>query len=205
MLSITVILIVITCIVSFYAWSNADVLSKWILNPYKAAHQQQYWRLFSSGFVHADYGHLFFNMFSLWFMGEFLNERFQETFGGNATIYYLLLYFSGIVVANIPDFREKKDNPNYNSLGASGGVSAIVFAAVLLEPMMRLSLYGIIPLSGVVFGILYAGYSVYMAYRGTDNINHKAHLWGAMWGIAFVAVTYPPAIREFFEKISQGF
>ncbi len=182
------------------------MLSKSIHNPYMAFHRKEYYRLLSSGFIHGDYMHLFFNMYSLYLFGDIIEYYFNEAFGSSGSYYFLALYLIGIVFANLPDFFSKKNNPAYNSLGASGGVSSIVFASVILSPLSKMGIFPIpVMIPAYIFAVIYVAYSIYMDKRQSDNINHMAHLWGGIWGVLFVAVSIPASIPYFFEQIKSSF
>ncbi len=201
-MSITLALIVITCLISLYALNNSTFLESWMMNPYNVVRKGQYYRLLTSGFIHADFGHLFFNMFSFYFFGSQIESIFTELFGGSAALYLVLFYLVGIIVSDIPTLLKHKNDPGYNSLGASGGVSSVIFGAILFFPLNKIYLYGIIGFPGFVFGLLYIGYSFYESRRGAGYINHDAHLYGAIFGMLFMAVVYPPVIPEFFAQIA---
>lgn len=202
-MSITLALIVITCVISFYALNNNSFLESWMMNPYKVMQRGQYYRLLTSGFIHADFGHLFFNMFSFYFFGSQIESIFTQLFGGAGALYLVLFYLAGIIISDIPTLLKHKNDPGYNSLGASGGVSSVIFGAILFFPLNKIYLYGIISFPGFVFGILYIGYSVYESRRGAGRINHDAHLYGALFGILFMGVVYPPVIPAFFAQVSE--
>lgn len=205
-ISLTIILIAITVIASFAAWNRRDLRDKWIHNPYSANKYKEYWRLLTSGFIHADYMHIFFNMWAFYLFGDLVEQYFTLFFGGKAIVMFLLIYLGGIVVANIPDFIQHKNNAAFNSLGASGGVSSIVFCAVILQPTMELIIFPIpIPMPAYIFAILYVAYSVYMEKRQMDNVNHMAHLWGAIWGVVFIAATQPQTLGNFMNQILGSF
>lgn len=205
-LSLTIILVGITVITSWIGFQNTEFRSKWIHNAHAAYYRKEYYRLLTSGFIHADFFHLLFNMWALYLFGGVVEQYFVYLFGGKATVYFLLLYIFGIIIASLPDFLQKKDNVYFNSLGASGGVSSIVFCAIILNPLMELIIFPIpIPMPAYVFAVLYTAYSIYMEKRQMDNVNHLAHLWGAVWGILFIIVAQPRAISDFFDKISSSF
>ena len=194
-LSLTLILILITAAMTIYAWQNPTVLSRWMFNAYQIARRNEYWRFITSGFVHADWGHLIFNMISLYFFGQLM-----EQVVGRA--YYLVLYLVGIIVSDIPSYMKHRNNPNYNSLGASGGVSAVVFAGIVFFPLNPIYIFFIpIGIPGFLFGLLYMLYSYYEANRGGSYVNHSAHLWGALFGVAFVVILFPGAVPRFFEQV----
>ena len=142
-MSITLILIIITVGISWYGFQNPSFLDKCLLNPVRVSAHNEYYRFVTSGFVHADFGHLIFNMFSLYFFGEAMEMFLGGIFGPNGTFYYLALYILGIVVSDVPTFIKHRKNSRYNSLGASGGVSALLFAFILLAPLQKVCLYGL--------------------------------------------------------------
>lgn len=201
-MSITLIIILITVGISYYAWQNPSVLEKLLLNPYKVSKKNEYYRFVTSGFVHADFMHLLFNMLTLWFIGEGIERLFGMLFGGNGRIYFVALYILGIIVSDIPTFLKHRNSSNYNSLGASGGVAAVLFAAVLYAPLLEICLYFLICIPGFIFGILFIGYSYYESRRGSGFVNHDAHMYGAIFGLLFMAIVYPAAVPGFFEQIS---
>ena len=134
-MSVTLIIIVVTVIVSVAAWNNYSLMDRWIMNPYQIAKRGQYYRLITSGFLHADWGHLFFNMLSLYFFGGFIEQVFGMLFGTSGPIYMIGFYLVAILVSDIPSFLKHRTDSGYNSLGASGCVSAIVFAGILFRPL----------------------------------------------------------------------
>lgn len=202
-MSITLIIIVVTAIISIMAWNNYSLMNRWIMNPYQVANRGQYYRLLTSGFLHADWGHLIFNMISLYFFGGFIEQVFTALFGASGPIYLIGFYLVGILVSDIPSFLKHRNNPGYNSLGASGGVSAIIFAAIIFRPLTDICLYFALCIPGFIFGLLYLGYSYYESRRGASNINHDAHFYGALFGILFMIVVYPPVLPDFFEQIAS--
>jgi membrane associated rhomboid family serine protease len=202
-MSITLILVIITSGISYYAFSNYSLMDKLILNPYSVSKRKEYYRFVTSGFVHADFGHLIFNMLSLWFVGEGIEMLFGSLFGANGTFYFLFLYIVGIIVSDIPSYLKHRNSSSYNSLGASGGVSAVLFAAILFAPTMDVSLYFFIKMKAFIFGLLFLGYSYYEARKGTSYVNHSAHMVGAIFGLVFMAVVYPPAVPGFFAQIAD--
>jgi membrane associated rhomboid family serine protease len=200
-MSITLILVIITSGISYYALNNYSLMDKMIFNPHRVRQRNEYYRFITSGFVHADFGHLIFNMLSLWFVGEGIERLFGMLFGPNGTFYFLFLYIAGIIVADIPTFIKHRNNSRYNSLGASGGVSGVLFAAILYAPLMSICLYFFICMPGFIFGLLFLGYSFWEGRRGTSYVNHSAHMYGAIFGMLFMAVVYPASVPQFFEQI----
>lgn len=201
-MSVTLIIIIVTVGISLLAWNNSSLMDRWIMNPYQAASRGQYYRLLTSGFLHADWGHLFFNMFSLYIFGGFIEQLFGMLFAANAPIYLIGFYVVAIVVSDIPSFLKHRNDPGYNSLGASGGVSAIIFAAILFRPLSDICLYFTLCVPGFIFGALYLAYSYYESRRGRGNVNHDAHFYGALFGILFMIVVYPPVLPNFIDQIA---
>jgi membrane associated rhomboid family serine protease len=200
-MSLTVFLIAITSIASIAAFSNTKLMHDWILNPYATVHHNQWWRPLTGGLLHGNWFHLIVNMLVLYMFGENLEDYFKYAMGSRGSIYFLALYFIGIVVANISAVIRHKDDPSYNALGASGATSALVFAFVVLQPWEKTIGFFFIPpglLPNIVFGALYLVYCVYMAKRGGDNIGHEAHFYGAVWGALFMFVTQPGVLQDFF-------
>ncbi|MGA0556926.1 rhomboid family intramembrane serine protease [Larkinella sp. VNQ87] len=201
-MNITLAIIVITVLVSIYAWRNESLLDNLVLNPQKVFRRGQWYRLLTSGFVHADFGHLLFNMFTLFFFGRLIEQVFGALFGSSGPLYLLFFYLIAIVVSDLPTLFRYRNRSNYNSLGASGGVSALLFAAIMFVPTEKILIMGVIPIPGFIFGALYMGYSFYESRRGGSNINHDAHLFGAIFGVIVVILLYPPVVSSFVEQVS---
>jgi membrane associated rhomboid family serine protease len=189
-ISITLILVIITVLVSLGAFSNQKVMDDLIFYPPAVSHNNQYYRFLSCGLIHADWGHLIFNMLALYLFGKSVEEGFIDLVGGPAGRYiYLLMYVSALVISLLPTYFRNRNNYHYRSLGASGAVSAVIFAGLMLAPETEVFLYFIpIPIPGFIFAPLYLLISALMDRRGGDNINHSAHIWGAIYGLAFVIV-----------------
>ncbi|GAB2572971.1 rhomboid family intramembrane serine protease [Spirosoma areae] len=200
---IITLIIVVTVIISVAAWNNYGLMNRWIMNPYQVAERGQYYRLITSGFLHADWGHLIFNMISLYVFGAFIEQVFGMLFGAGGPPYLIGFYLVAILVSDIPTFLKHRTNPGYNSLGASGGVAAIIFATILFRPLTPIYLFFIpIGIPGFIFGGLYLAYSYYEAQRGAGNVNHDAHFYGALFGVLFMIIVYPPVLSSFFEQIA---
>lgn len=182
-LNLNTFLIVITVISSFIGFQNQEYTFKYLFNPYAVKNNREYIRMFSSGFLHADWAHLFVNMFVLWSFGQYVEAVFELYYGKMGMYFYGAFYLISIVLANIPGQIKNQNKPYYNALGASGAVSAILFAAIVFNPTSELGLFLVIPIKAWIFGILYLGYSVYMTKKGGDNIDHLAHFAGAIVGI----------------------
>ena len=199
---ITYILIALSVLASYYAWNRTDKLYAWMLNPYSVVHRNQYYRILTSGFIHHDWTHLIFNMITLYFFGRNMEYVLNYYHGGGGVVYFIALYFIGMAVADIPSIIKHRDHPNYNSLGASGAVSAVLFASILFSPTNKIFLFFIpVGMPGYIFGALYLIYSYYQGRKMADNINHDAHLYGALFGIIFSILIQPSVIPHFFEQI----
>jgi membrane associated rhomboid family serine protease len=190
MLNVTIIIIIITCLISFAAFQKEAVLDGLIFYPPAINNQKQWYRFITCGFIHADFMHLAFNMYSLWMFGGAVEDAFTRIFGNMGEAYYILLYLSSLVACLMPTYAKNIDNYYYRSLGASGAVSAIVFTYIFIDPAEKMALLILpIPLPAFLFGVIYLGVSAYLAKKGTSHINHSAHLWGAIYGIVFLIVT----------------
>lgn len=194
-MSITIIIIAITVAASFIAWSRTDLYEKWLMIPYRIKHDKEFYRFITSGFIHSGYVHLAFNMLSFYFFGRIL-----EVYLG--AVPFVALYILGIIVSDIPTYLKYHNHSYYRSLGASGGVSAIIFSFILFDPLAPLRLF-FIPITAFIFAILYLIYSYYQAKNASDNINHDAHFYGAVFGLLFTAAIHPPLVTHFFSEISN--
>jgi membrane associated rhomboid family serine protease len=194
----TVTLVIVTALLSIPAFNDARLKDRLILWPAKMHKPEEYYRLLSSGFIHADWMHLIFNMFTLFFIGRFVESQFMAH--GITPWLYVLMYLAGIVVAALPSFIKHRNNPYYRSLGASGGVAAVLFSSVYFSPWSELYIY-FIRMPNILFAVLYLAYSVYMSKRGNSTINHDAHFWGAVFGFMFTLAIEPSHGALFLEQI----
>ena len=199
---VSILLIAVTIIISLVAWQKPDLMGKMLMNPYRIQHRNEYWRFVSSGFIHADFTHLFFNLFSFFFFGVQLERIFNQLFPSYASELYILFYVLAIVAADLPTFNKHKNNPNYNSLGASGAVSAVIFAGILFFPLEPIYLFGVLKIPGIIYAGLFTWYSVEMDKRSRDFVNHSAHLYGALFGIVAMTLLYPQVWISFVEQIT---
>jgi len=194
---ITLLLIAATALVSWLALNNARLMERLILWPPAIQRRHQYDRLVTHGFIHADFQHLLFNMITLYFFGRLI-ERFFSAYIGE--IGFLLFYLSALVVAILPTYLTHRNDAGYRSLGASGAVSAVLFAFILLQPWSMIYVF-FLPLPAIVYGVLYVGYSIWMDRQGRDNINHSAHLWGAAYGVLFTLLLEPRVGPAFLQAL----
>jgi membrane associated rhomboid family serine protease len=203
-LSLTVIIILITSAISIYAFQQPELLNRLLFHPYSIRRRNEWYRFVSSGFVHGSWLHLLFNMFTFYWFGEaveryVLKPLFGSELGG---ILFITLFVIGIIIAHISTYIKYKDAPHYRSLGASGGVAAVVFCSIMFYPVNDLCLYGLLCIPGFILGPLYLIYSYYQGKKGTDNINHEAHLFGAIFGIVFAILVDPRVIGRFVDQVS---
>jgi len=199
----TIVILVITVAASLYAMPKPDVLYRLTMNPYMITRRGQYYRLVTSGFIHSDHLHLIFNMFSFYFFGTQLEYIFQAIFGNLGTTYFIAMYLLGIIISDIPTLFKHQNNQAYNSLGASGAVSAVIFACILFQPLQKIYIYGVLGVPGFLLGAIYLIYSYHSSKRSKDRINHDAHLYGALFGLVFCMVLYPNSISIFIEQMKS--
>ncbi|MFC0425595.1 rhomboid family intramembrane serine protease [Chryseobacterium scophthalmum] len=191
-MNIIILVIAITAIISFIAFNNKEIFEKYKFNVGAIRHRKEYVRILSAGFLHADIMHLLFNMMTLYFFGPVILEGF-----GN--IGFLIIYIGSILLGNIFSLFIYQKQPWYSAIGASGGVSGILFAAIAMMPNIGIYFFFIpIPIPGFIFGLLYFGYSVYMMLnpKQWDNLGHAAHLGGAFFGLVYAVIVQPQSAIE---------
>lgn len=212
-LSITLVIVILTTLVSIGAFSNHKLMDDLIFYP-PSVNRGQWYRFLSCGLIHADWGHLIFNMVALYLFGEGQQKtgveyQFIYIFGPNGKWLYLLMYLLALVVSLLPTYIKNRTNYHYRSLGASGAVSAVIFASILLQPLMLLGLFFIpIFVAGFIFGIIYLVVSSWLDKRGGDNINHSAHIFGALFGVGFTIIACQaadvPVLQHFIDTIRNA-
>jgi len=200
-MNIVFIIIAITVLISFQANQNPDLKNRFLYIPYDVKRKNEYYRLLSHIFIHADISHLAFNMISLYILGSTLEYYLIDFYGFQlGTAYLLILYFAGAIFASLPSFLKQQDNSAYRSLGASGAVSAVIFAAILWDPSMSLGILFIpFPIPGYIFGPIYLAVEYFSMKRGGTGIAHDAHLGGAVFGILFVLLLNINKGKEFLD------
>jgi membrane associated rhomboid family serine protease len=200
-MSITLGIIIITAIISFTSFNRPKAIDDLSMWPVMITTKKQYYRFITSGFVHADFMHLLFNMFTLYFFGENL-ERFSSA--GQPLFppfIFIGFYLAALVASDIPSFIKHRHTYAYRSIGASGAVSALMFATILFDPWGQIGIFGIIPVPSILYAVLYMIYCVYSGRRQNDHINHDAHLWGGLFGWAFTFALYPWLFSYFFTQL----
>ena len=200
--SYTIIIILITSLISIGSFNNIALKEKLIFSPYQYSKNKKWWIVLSHGFIHADFLHLFFNMYVLYIFGPALEYFFVNSseIGG---FYYVGFYLLGIIFSTLPSIIKNHNNPNYRSLGASGAVSSIVFAYIIIYPLRELGLI-LIPglfLPGFIFGVLYLIAEHYLSKKQYSNIAHDAHISGSLFGVFFIIIYDYNNLLIFFQKI----
>jgi len=198
---ITWLIIGITALVSYMAFQNRGLMEKLQFNAARIIHQKQYYRLVSHAFIHVSWSHLAVNMLVLFFFGRNVEYLFQQLFGASSTLFYLLLYLGGILISNAWSLIKHQNDYYYNAVGASGAVSAVLFAHIFMQPMDILYLFMVLPIPGIVFGIGYLIYSYQMGKKKSDNVAHDAHFLGAIFGFVFPLILRPGLFENFIDKL----
>jgi membrane associated rhomboid family serine protease len=206
---VTILIIALTVITSLIAFNKEDVMNKLIFYPPAVAGKNEWYRFFSCGLIHANIPHLIFNMYALYLFGAGVESKFGVIFGDKGKLLYVIMYVAALAVCLLPTYNKNKENTRYYSLGASGAVSAVVFCYMLFEPLMGVGLVFIpVYISGFLFGILYLVISYALDKRGKGNVNHSAHIWGALFGIAFIIIccrlfSNYAVLSDFLDKIKN--
>ncbi len=191
------IIFLLTVVTSLYAFANPQIYGKFMLHPYSVNRGDRVWSIFTSGLIHKDWAHLFFNMFS-YYMFAFTLERIigHWQFG--------ILYIASLALSDLSTILKHKDHFWYNSLGASGAISAVIFSYILFDPKTSFYLFFIpIPIPAYIFGVLYLIYSAY-ASKHASNINHDAHFFGALSGVIITIMFVPHVIPQFIQQFTGG-
>ena len=204
-LTITYLLMGVTCLVSYMAFNNRNLFDQLKHNPYTEHRDKSYYRLISSGFVHGDMMHLLINMYVLYIFGNTVESYFLGVYGVTiGRIIFLAVYLIAIIIGDLPSFFKHKDNFGYSAIGASGATSAIVFMYCILNPWSWLGLFFIIPIPAIIFAVLYLVYSSWASKNSRDNIGHDAHFWGAIAGVVLMFGTNLSLLGTFFSDLMQG-
>lgn len=209
-MTITLIIIIITVLTSIAAFTNDKVYNDFIFYPPAVTYDKQWWRFLTCGLIHADWGHLIFNMYAFYMFGDSVEGSFVQIFAQKGKLLYLLLYITALAACLLPTYSKHKNDSSYRSLGASGAVSAVIFAFILLNPLQGIGIIFIpgIHLPAFIFGLLYIVISSWLDKRGGGNINHSAHIFGGLYGIAFLIVagylfSDYHVLQEFVEKVQN--
>jgi len=201
--NLIVLLIIIPIVfTSIKAFSDPGLFHKFLFSPARIKYQKEWYRFFSYGLVHADWMHLIFNMYVLWAFGDMVMLFFTHYFGVMSNLIFLGLFVPGIALSSLGTYFKHKENPNYSAVGASGAVSAVVFASIILYPEGRMGLLFIpFMIPSWLFGLLYLGFTAFMDKKQMDNIGHNAHFWGSIYGVIYVLILKPERFLHFFHVI----
>ena len=193
------LIFIFTLVTSIYAFNDSSLYGKFMLHPYSVYRKQNVYTLITSGLIHGSWMHLIFNMFTFYFFAFTL----ESTIG---SIPFAIIYFVGLILSDIPSVFKHKNDFHYHSLGASGAISAVLFSYILFYPLNTLMIFPLpIPIWAALFGVLYLVYSYYMSKSSRDNINHDAHLFGAITGIIVTIILVPGIVPHFLAAITgQG-
>ena len=190
------LIFVFTIITSLYAFYDHSIYGKFMLHPYSVSKGHKVWTVITSGLIHADWMHLFFNMFTF-VAFAFTLEQLLGSFK------FGLLYFLAMILSDLPTIFKHKDHFNYNSLGASGAISAVLFSFILFSPTSKISIMFIpIGIPAWIFGIIYLIYCAYASKNSRDGINHDAHFFGALTGLIFTIIFVPGILQNFFTLLT---
>lgn len=200
-MSLTIIIVVVTCIISILSFQNQELLEKLMMKPYAVNHHKEYYRFISSGFVHGGWLHLGINMFVFWMFGRSVELYYGALFGTFGNVLFLALYILGIILSDTFTYYQQRENPGYRGLGASGAVAAVLFAFIIFNPWEMLYIWGIIPIPAVIAGILYLGYEYMESKKAGGRINHHAHFFGALFGLVFTFILKPSLLPDFFQRL----
>ncbi len=202
-MSVTLAILILTGIVSYQGFNNRNIIESLKHHPYSEHNKKEYYRLISSGFVHANWMHLGINGFVLYMFGTQIERVFMINMGEiKGIFFYILLYFTSIIAGDLVTHLQHKDNYGYSAVGASGATSALVLIYCMLMPWEWLDFP---PVPSIVFAVGFLGYSYWADKTGrADGIGHSAHLYGALWGLAFFFVTDPSMLSLVFERLMEG-
>ena len=217
---VTLTLITMNIMVALYQnFEDPSIIDKLSFKPRNILDRKEYYRLFTSGFVHGGFFHLFFNMFTLYFFGPVLERDIlgSEGFlGARASWGWLLfigLYFGSEMVAHALTMSQRKNDHYYSSVGASGAISGVVVAYCLYAPFTMLYLFLFVPLPAILFAVLYIWFSYYAMKRaqagqpmgGMERIAHEAHLGGALGGLILIVIIHPQSVLIFLANVANLF
>ena len=204
MLNITIVFIVLTAGFSILAFYKHEILYKYQFNAYQIIRRKQYLRLLLHGFLHANWTHLLVNMLVFYSFGRSLEVFFQHLFGQLAPLYFSALYILAIIISPVYSLIKHRNNYHYNAVGASGAVSAVVFASIFFAPWEKIYFFGLVPIPGIIFAFLYLIYCWQMSKKDGDNIAHDAHFFGAVFGLLFPILLNPKLLSYFIEQLLGG-
>ena len=202
---ITIIIIALTAIVSVIAFSNQELFRRLAFNAYDIKHFKNSYRFLSYALIHADWIHLLVNMMVLYSFGRIVEAYYGFYFGTKGILYYILLYVGGTALSTLPSYGKHKDDYHYTAVGASGAVSAVLFASIIFDPMSKIMIFPIpIGIPAIIFGPMYLAYSWYMGKKNIDNVGHDVHFWGAIFGFVFTIILKPALFGNLLNILTGG-
>ena len=196
---VTVSLIVANIIISVAAWQNEPLLNRGLFHIQPMRHANQWDRGITSGFLHGNGMHLFFNMYVLWMFGSVL-EHPRVLGSANFAVVYAVALVGGSAWTYLENFR----NPDYRALGASGAVSGVILSFCLFAPLQQLYVFGVLPVPAVVFAIGFIAISAMLAQNENKIIGHEAHLGGALAGAIMTIILVPAVWPRFITQVSKA-
>ena len=201
-INVLTIIILITVVVSVNAFNNRSIMERFMFIPYNVKHYKNHIRTIGHILIHANWAHLFFNMFALYMLGDIFLLELSIKYGfAMAQAHFVVLYVLGALFATVIPYLRHQDNPAYRSLGASGAVSAVVFAFILWNPTAQLGLIFLPTMPAFIFGPLYLLAEFLLDRRGGTGIAHDAHIGGALFGIIYVLIINIDKGKEFINAI----
>jgi len=204
-MTVTIVIILVTVAVTILAFNNHELFRRLAFNAYDIKHFKNSYRFVSYALIHADWIHLLINMLVLYSFGRVVETYYGFYFGNKAILYYLLLYIGSTAISTLPSYGKHKDDYTYTAVGASGAVSAVVFASIIFDPLSKIYLFLIpIGIPAIIFGVLYLAYSWYMGKKNIDNVGHDVHFWGAIFGFVFTIVLKPSLLNNLFSILTGG-
>lgn len=206
--NVSFVIVIITVIISLISFRNESFERKWIFNPYIISRRREYWRFLTAAFLHANALHLGLNMFVLYQFGTAMETQFEMAYNNDmakVVLFFLLLYLPAAILSCFYSYEKHKNDIHYNALGASGAVSAVVFAYIGLVPTNIFWIMGVLPVPAFIYGSLFLVVSWVLARRGKDNIGHDAHFFGALYGIMYIFIIQPYKLTDFFASITYYF
>lgn len=207
-MTVTLLIIIVTSIISYLALQNPEMLQKLKHFPYQEKRAREYYRMLSGGFVHGSLLHLIINMYILFMFGEQIEHYFDTLYGENiGRIVFVVMYLLNIIAASIPTYFKNRDNMQFASVGASGAVSGLLFIFIAIRPWYPLQFIFLpfIDIPAIVIGIGYLIYSSYASRQNRGRIDHMAHFYGAIFGVAFLWLTKPSMFSLFLDRLVNDF
>jgi membrane associated rhomboid family serine protease len=205
-MTVTNLIIAITAIISIIAFGNRELFRRLAFNAYDIKHFKNSYRFLSYALIHADWIHLLINMMVLYSFGQVTESYYGMHFGMKGILYYGLLYIGGTALSTLPSYGKHKDDYSYTAVGASGAVSAVLFASIVFVPLGKIMIFPIpIGIPAIIFGPLFLIYSAYMNKKNIDNVGHDAHFWGAIFGFVFTVVLKPALIVDLYTTLMNIF